>query len=201
MQHTRQQIIDYLQSNRNATSTELSRVLSVTPADVRYHLKKLEDARLVEEVGFESLRGRGRPIKIYSLRENALKHNLSGLTSALLQALPPDINESKAAINRVAKNLLGDYKTASSRHSQLKQTVEKLNELKYQATWEASPNGPRIIFRNCPYAMILAKHPEICQIDSALLTTMLDRPIIQIAKLERSPDGSPHCAFIHQNKE
>lgn len=201
MQHTRQQILDYLQSNRMATTTELSRVLLVTPANIRHHLRLLKDARMVEVVGLEPVRGRGRPNKIYGLTDNALMHNLGGLTSALLRALPVCENDSNAAIAQVARNLLGDYQVSPNRHSQLKQAVEKLNQLKYQATWEASPSGPRIIFRNCPYAMILSEHPEICYIDAALLTHMLNRPIVQIAKLERSPDGSPHCAFINQNDE
>ena len=83
----------------------------------------------------------------------------------------------------------------------MKNVVEKLNLLKYEASWEASPSGPKIIFRNCPYAMIISEHPEICYIDAAMLTYALNQPVLQSAKLERSPDGSSHCAFIPQISE
>ena len=90
MQLTRQQIVDYLQTNRTATPIELSRALQVTAANIRHHLKQLTQNGLVEIVGTQPVRGRGRPMKLYSLTENALQHNLEGLASALLNTLPDD---------------------------------------------------------------------------------------------------------------
>jgi len=76
------------------------------------------------------------------------------------------------------------------------EAIEKLNRQQYQASWEASPTGPRLILRNCPYAVILEKHPELCCMDEALISKLLDQPVQQTAKLERQPDGAPHCAFV-----
>jgi predicted ArsR family transcriptional regulator len=196
MQLTRQQIVDYLQSNRTATPIELSRALQVTAANIRHHLKQLKQNGLVEVVGTRPVRGRGRPMKLYSLTENALRNNLDGLASALLNTLPNDTDRQGGKLAEVAANLLGDYQTTASMHARLNQAVERLNELEYQSTWEASPNGPRIILRNCPYALILDEHPELCQIDAALISQLLGQPVEQTAKLERTPDGTPHCAFV-----
>jgi predicted ArsR family transcriptional regulator len=198
MQHTRQQIISYLHSHRAATAADLGRALLVTPANIRHHLKLLKRDGLVEEIGREPARSRGRPTKIYGLTNKGLMNNLDRLTDALLVTLSSCELPMEVIVDQVARNLIGDNQSAVSRHIQLKNMVEKLNQLKYQAAWEASPDGPKIIFRNCPYAMIIAKHPEICIIDSAMLTYALNQPYIQSAKLERSPDGSPHCAFIPQ---
>ena len=196
MQLTRQQIIEYLPTNRVATSIEMSRALQVTAANIRHHLQILKSAGLVEEVGSETGRSRGRPTLLYSLTENALKHNLDGLSSALLKALlanSPNISES---LNRIAVELSGDFQLAANMHPRLNQAVERLNELQYQAAWEASPNGPRLIFRNCPYALILNEHPELCHLDAELLAVLLERPYRQTVKLERLPEGAPHCSFI-----
>ena len=201
MQHTRQQIIRYLHTNRAATSADLGRALLVTPANIRHHLKLLKRDGLVDEIGCEPARGRGRPTKIYGLTNKALMHNLDGLTDALLVTFSSFELSTKVIVNQVARNLFGENQATSNPHTQLKNIIDKLNQLKYQAAWEASLDGPKIIFRNCPYAMIITDHPEICTIDAAMLTYALDTPVIQSAKLERSPDGSPHCAFVPKNNE
>jgi predicted ArsR family transcriptional regulator len=200
MQLTRQQIVDYLQANHKATSIELARALLVTAANVRHHLRILTEAGLVEVVGQEHMRRRGRPTKLYRLTENALKHNLEGLASALLKALLKNNIEANVALAQTATHLLGDYDLAATNaHARLNQMVEKLNQLNYQSTWEASSSGPRIVLRNCPYAMILSEHSELCRLDAVLLARMLNQPVEQTSKLERNPNGSPHCIFITRN--
>ncbi len=201
MQLTRQQIIDYLQINRIATSVELSGALQVTSANIRHHLKLLEAANLVEVVGTQPVRGRGRPMKVFSLTENSLHHNLKGLSKALLKTLFDNSIAPSERIAKVAENLIGEFEGAPNIHSRLNQAVEHLNNLQYQASWEASPRGPRMIFRNCPYTGIIAEHPELCKMDEALLTFLLDQSIDQTAKLERNPDGTPHCAFVTQHSD
>lgn len=196
MQLTRQQIIEYLQTNRMATSIEMSRALLVTPANIRHHLKVLESTGLVKVIGSRAGHGRGRPKLLYSLTENALMQNLDGLASALLKTLLTEMPDQGNKLNQIAARLLGDYLPAGNMHTRLSQSIEHLNQLLYQATWEASPNGPRLIFRNCPYATILNEHPILCRLDEELLSLLLDYPVRQIAKLERTPDGAPHCAFI-----
>jgi predicted ArsR family transcriptional regulator len=197
MQLTRQQIIDYLQANRMATAIEMSQALQVTAANIRHHLKLLTISELVEVVGSQPRHGRGRPMQLYSLTENALKHNLDGLASALLCTLLTGSNESEK-LNQIATYLLEDYQAASNIHARLNQAIKHLNELHYQASWEASPNGPRLILRNCPYASILLQHPELCRMDTELLAQMLGQTMQQTAKLARFPDGAPHCAFVRR---
>jgi len=196
MQLTRQQIIEYLQTNRVATSLEMSRTLQVTTANIRHHLKILNSTGLVEVVGKQPGRSRGRPMQLYSLTENALKDNLAGLATALLQVMFTNTSNEKEPLNRVARQLVGDYQPAPNIHFRLSQAIEELNHLQYQASWEASPNGPRLIFHNCPYATILDEHPKLCRMDEELLSVLLDYPVRQTAKLERTPKGAPHCAFI-----
>lgn len=196
MQLTRQQILDYLNENRMATPIDLSRALQVTAANIRHHLHILETSGFVEVVGQQPGRGRGRPMQIYSLTENARRHNLEGLSSALLQTLLVKGSDNADPLAQVAAALRGTFEPAGNIHARLNQSIEKLNQLQYQASWEASPGGPRIILRNCPYALILHEYPQLCQMDASLISGMLQQPFEQTVKLERHPDGAPHCAFI-----
>ena len=196
MQLTRQQILDYLQSNRAATPVEMSRALQVTAANIRHHLRILRAAGLVEVVGTRPVRGRGRPRKLYSLTAQALQDNLAALSGALLAVLLEDAPDTEAALRRVAAAMLGDCHPPASAHARLNRAVERLNDFQYHAAWEASPAGPRVILRNCPYAPILKSHPELCRLDAALLAMLLVSPVEQTARLARSPEGAPHCAFV-----
>ena len=78
----------------------------------------------------------------------------------------------------------------------LASAIERLNEMHYQARWEAGPEGPRIILGHCPYATIIDKHPELCQMDLALLSKLLGGELQQTAKLESGAGGLPFCAFM-----
>ena len=196
MQITRRQIIDYLQTNRIATSIELSRALLVTAANIRHHIQLLEKTGLVEIMGQEPVRGRGRPMKVYGLTENALRNNYEGLAGALLKTLLANRADDRTILSQIATHLLGDCQAATNIHLRLNQSVDILNKLEYNAAWEASASGPRIIFRNCPYAVILSEHPELCRLDVELLSQIFNQPVKQTAKLERSPDGSPYCVFV-----
>jgi predicted ArsR family transcriptional regulator len=70
-----------------------------------------------------------------------------------------------------------------------------LNELEYQARWEAHARSPRIILGNCPYKGIIEEHPELCQMDVYLLENLTGEKAAQLSKLEKTPQGLPVCAF------
>jgi len=76
----------------------------------------------------------------------------------------------------------------------LARLVEKLNEMHYQARWEAGAEGPRVIFGRCPYAKVIEGHPEICKMDASLLEKALGRPVLGSAKSEVGGRGL--CPFI-----
>jgi predicted ArsR family transcriptional regulator len=72
--------------------------------------------------------------------------------------------------------------------------VEKLNQMNYHARWEAGAEGPRILFGHCPYAAIIARHPELCKMDASLLEELMGRSATQTSKIGR--DGSLLCVFV-----
>ncbi len=72
--------------------------------------------------------------------------------------------------------------------------VEGLNKMKYRSRWEAGPEGPRILFGHCPYAAIIERHPELCQMDAHLLSGCLGGSAQQMAKIGR--EGATQCIFL-----
>ena len=201
MQHTRRQIIEYLQKYRLGTSIQMGHALQVTSANIRHHINILLDQGLIEIVAQEPGRGRGRPTMIYGLTSAALDNNLEGLIGALLSTLLAEDapEDHEAEIERLADSLHGEKDIPKSgMREQLEYSISKLNDLHYKSRWEASSEGPRLILDQCPYNSIIDDHPILCQMDAALISKLMGQLVTQIAKLERGPKGVPHCIFILQ---
>ena len=158
-------------------------------ANVRHHLRVLASDGRLEIISLRGGEGRGRPEKIYSIPRTALGDNLSGLSDALLAEAGSGVR-----VDVLARRLAGESSLQSEPVAKrLSLLVEKLNQMKYHARWEAGPEGPRVIFGHCPYAAIIEKHPELCRMDEALLKELMGQSAEQLAKIGR--DGSLACLF------
>jgi len=195
---TRLRIVDYLRKQQSASVHELSLALGMTGANVRHHLALLESNDLIELIS-QRREGRGRPVNVYGLSRRVLGDGLDGLGRAMLevfvQAVPEAVQE--AGLRTVALYLGGENKSlpGSPLPRRLSQAIDRLNELHYQARWEAGPDGAHIILGHCPYAAIIAGHPELCRMDAYLLELCSGSPVEQLAKLQPSAKGYPFCAF------
>jgi predicted ArsR family transcriptional regulator len=201
MKSTRQRLLDLLEKQQTATASELSRALQVTEADVRHHLAALRRAGTVaslEEDGQAGRpAGRGRPARRYRLAERALEDNYEALAGALLdEVLAREAAEARTTfLKRIAARLAGGAQPEGSLAKRLVQAAQRLNELHYQARWEARPGAPQVTLGRCPYAALLPEHPELCQMDAALLEALLGAPVIQTEKLARDARGATYCRF------
>lgn len=185
----RQKVLAYLNKTRMASPREIARALKMSVATVRHHLRVLTADGRLEMMSVRPLQGKGRPEKVYSLPQAALGDNLSALSEALFVEAG-----SSVKVEALAKRLAGDADFKSQIMSKrLNLTVEKLNQMKYHARWEAGSSGPRIIFTHCPYAAIIGKHPQLCRMDESLLKELMGQSAEQIAKLGR--EGSSVCVF------
>ena len=200
MKTSRQRLLDYIQAHRAVTILEISRALRMTPANARHHLSILGEQGLVQIAGHRPGSGKGRPAAVYRLSQPAQGAGLHALSSALLVMMTSDLPEN--ALPRLAQRLAGegeghDGPGSGSRLSQrLVRAVQRLNELGYQARWEAHATAPRLILGCCPYAAILPEHPELCQVDAALLETLAGASAGQTARLAPDRQGLPHCIFV-----
>ena len=181
----------------------------MTGANARYHLGVLHSEGLVEVVGTRPAVGKGRPAQVYSLSDQARGNNLAVLAAALLDelVLPLPETDQEPALRKLAMRLSKQVEGntdankpglrmvgAHLTHS-LKQAVQRLNELGYEARWEARVGAPRVILGRCPYASILNQHPELCRLDAALLETMLGVSVELIARQVVDERGLRSCSF------
>lgn len=199
MQNTRQQIIDYLISQRTATVAALSQALDMTRPNIRHHLALLEEQGLVKIAGQNADGGRGRPTLIYMLATSSNQDGLMQLIGALLDEINGEKNEKSRAekLKRLAQQLHGqDISGNSPITIRLNKSVQRLNELHYQAHWEAHADGPQIILGQCPYAAIIQQHPELCEMDTFLVEISTGRPARQVEKIAPHPAGPHSCRFL-----
>jgi predicted ArsR family transcriptional regulator len=179
-----------MSKSRTASTRELSRALQMSSAAIRHHLRVLAADGRLEIVAARGRDARGRPEKVYSLPRAALGDNLAALSDALLAEAGPGVR-----LDALAERLAGESSPGNQvLAKRLNLTVEKLNTMNYHPHWEAGPQGPRILFGNCPYAAILEKHPELCHMDQAMLSKLTGEPAKQVFRLGQ--EGSSVCVFV-----
>jgi len=200
MTSSRKQILDYLQSKDLASASELSHALKMTTANVRHHLRVLAEEGAIEVISQRPAQGRGRPALLYNLTQQAHRHNLDGLASAMLETLvTSQSSEGRSeALQQIARALAsaGNQKTPVHLTQRLFRAIQRLNEMGYQAHWEAHREAPRLVLGHCPYASILPEHPELCLMDASLLENLLGVPAQQAKKLAQDSQGASYCLFL-----
>jgi len=190
MTTVRQKVLAYLNKNRTASAREIARALQISAATVRHHLRVLAADGRLEMASVRGRDGRGRPEKVFSLPRSALGDNLAALSDILLTDAKPGLKVDVLAKRLASQSDLPIQPLVK----RLNLTIEKLNQMNYHARWEAGSEGPRIIFSHCPYAAIIAKHPELCQMDEALIKERIGQTAAQIFKIGK--EGSSVCVFV-----
>jgi predicted ArsR family transcriptional regulator len=178
-QHTAQQILQYLSEKPDSTVRQISHALRVTPADIRYHLSSLLNQNLVTLSSKTKKGQRGRPARTYVISPNIRPNNILSLAGAALSILLNDpLGSQESSLQRLA-SLLSPPQPTKPRllTPKIIQLVSRLNLSGYSARWEARPNGPCIIFTNCPYRQLLSQFPQLCEMDRLILQNHLETKI------------------------
>ncbi len=192
MPNTREQILEHLRLHPDATAREIAAALQVTPANIRYHLRLLQEAGLVEPTLPEVPGGRGRPAYRYHLTSAAQRAHLEPLVRALLAVMRQE-GGLEGRFSPLAAALLGeeDLPFKGNLRQRIQRLVQLLNQLGYEASWEAHHRGPLLLLRRCPFATLREAYPELCRLDHFLLEQALGRPVEQIQAAPQASPGSP----------
>jgi predicted ArsR family transcriptional regulator len=206
MKTSRQRVLEYVQAHYPLTAADLSQALRMTEANARHHLAILQERSLVQPAGQRLPEGKGRPSRLFMPSEVILGDNLDQLAVALLEMVmnqgdPPNLDDAlRALAARIARPGQGsmtiEEKSSRSLTRRLTQAVQQLNQLHYQARWEAWRGAPRLILGHCPYAAIVQQRPELCRMDSYLLEALSQAPARQTSKLSPDSKGALHCIFL-----
>ena len=188
----RQRVLNYLTKNRTASAREVSRALKMSVATVRHHLRVLVADRRLEVESVQGREGRGRPEKVYILPQAALGDNLSALSEALLTEAGAGLKMEALVKHLAGESDLGNQPVAK----RLNLLIEKLNQMHYHAHWEAGAEGPRVLFGHCPYAAVVGGHPELCEMDTNLLSLLASRLVLRESKPETQRSGCPFVFLV-----
>jgi len=202
MKTSRQRLLEYIMAHYPVTAADLSQALQMTEANARHHLSILQERGLVQPAGLRQPPGKGRPSQLYQPSEGRLGHNLDQLAAVLLDLLKLRSSpaELEAALSHLAERIAHSTAPAQVQGSEnltqrLYRAVQRLNELHYQARWEAWRGAPRLILGHCPYAAIIQQHPELCRLDAYLLGGLAGAQVEQTSKLAPDTQGALHCIF------
>jgi predicted ArsR family transcriptional regulator len=199
MENSRQKILSYIIEQRRVTVEELSKVMRVTPANIRHHLSILIQQGSVKVIGQKPAGAKGRPAQIYAASQQTEQHNFDQLCAALLDTLAHivDPGDQDRWLQILADFLSPESIPESTNPTRrLYAAIKALNSMNYQAHWEAHVVNPRIMLDHCPYRAIIDFHPELCRMDALFLGNLLTKPVRQIEKLAVDDRGIPQCIFL-----
>jgi len=205
MKTSRQKVLDYFHTHSVASAADISQALKMTPANARYHIQILLSQGLLETAGERQQSGKGRPMQLFRLSQQAFGDNLDLLLHAALIILQEQNGEAgyMVSIEEIAAKLANMGNVTGSKTTtqptalsqKLVNAIEILNRFNYQARWEAHRDGPRILLGRCPYQKILHQHPELCQMDHSLLENITSSSVKQTARLAKDTSGAIYCLF------
>ncbi len=146
------------------TVIELSRLLNLTKADVRYQLNSLLDEGFIQKTPPVADHPEpGRPAASFSLSSKNLPpivaRFMDGIGSLLVR---PDIDSStrELILDSFIDSITASFHPHGSGSARMNEIVSYLTSLGFSAKWEAGSAGPKIILYNNPAAFYL-DHPLV----------------------------------------
>jgi predicted ArsR family transcriptional regulator len=199
MQPTRQLILNHLKEHGQATVEDLAEVLHLTSVTVRHHLDILRGEGIVAEPAVRRSTSPGRPQYVFTLTEKSSAHfpkNYNALAANVLAELKAT---APRTVNVIFEGIANRFAADAPRPAatdplpkRLDQAIAFLNTQGYVAHWESADEGYVVYTHNCPYAGLPDNHPELCGMDSTLISRLLGAPVECAGRLT---EGAHHCAY------
>jgi len=177
----RQEILNQLKTQGQATVGELAAHLEMAPVSVRHHLDLLIGDNLVCTPRVRRRSGAGRPQQVYTLTpeaESYFPNNYRQLADGCLRALKKILSPTVMA--EVMEQLAGETVAQAPEElaglageQRLHAIVDFLNQQGYMAEWCQNADDVLTLHTcNCPYSELVATHPELCHMDQILITEL-----------------------------
>lgn len=161
---TRKKILELLTNHPSMTVLELSQLLKLTKADIRYQLNGMQEEGLVKKNDtLEKHEAAGRPAASFSLSSA----NLPPIVARFLEGIGDlldhpnlDTRMREMILDSFIDSISAGFHPRGSGTSRMNEVVSYLTRLGFSAKWEAGSSGPKIILFNNPAAFYL-NHPLI----------------------------------------
>lgn len=183
MKSTREKILRTLLAYPGSSIKALADEVGINGISIRHHLAVLEADNLVSSE--EERHGVGRPRLIYSLTEKGVEQfptSYLRLTHRLLSFLRSTLTKDQFAqlFAKIGEEIVDGYdfepknESAGERFNKLEQILTNEG---FIVEWEKTESSFRLIMLSCPYYQIGADHPEVCNLDHAVISAFFDKPV------------------------
>ena len=181
------------------SAAQISSRMNLTPADIRYHLSRLVQLKLIHRLPADHTQLPGRPATRYVTISGNATLAENPLFLALMKMLPEML--TGAASNQFSSTISSVFNLASlkglGRVQRILAVVELFSRMGYEANWEARPNTPLFILNHCPYLSLLGSYPACCEFDRTVLALALPGPV-KLIRTRLSRIDLP-CQFSFQS--
>lgn len=198
MQETRTQILEILQEDGGATTRQLALRLDVSVGTLRHHLSILERDGLLNR---EKVRQQiGRPQLRYRLSREGRERfpkRYDSLSSSLISQIKDDLGTKglMKMLNRMVESILNKHDLSQTGTSPTEKADFLMHVLRgegFIANWEELDGELKITQHTCPYPAVVKDHPELCHIDTQLITKIMDQPMKRTSCMA---GGDHACCF------
>lgn len=206
---TKQELLEYLLKQGQATAQQLSEALSISRQATQRHLKDLQDEKLVEYQSAPA--GIGRPSYVYQLScqgRARFSHSYDEFAVSVLDTLAETGGEEqvRALLRQQWKRKATEYRQKLGKGS-LSKRVAKLVELRQQEGYMAqcqpvenndSQNKFVLSEHNCAIAKVVKFFPVVCCHELELFAAVL--PDCWVERTQWINNGEPCCGYLIQAK-
>lgn len=197
---TRWSVVKALRACGSATVAELAEVVGVKPVTIRHHLTSLQAEGLVDMT--EKRHGVGRPTHHYRLTHkadqffpNSFHLLFDRLLGEIKETFPPET--VNMLIDSLADSMASDVRremTGMSPEARRARLVEWLEEHGLMVRWRQSDDGLlQLVKYHCPYYAVGDDHPELCRIDEAMVSAVIE---VEVKRSGCLLSGDPACALV-----
>lgn len=199
MQATRQEILNYLRRNGEATVRELGELLGLTSTGIRQHLTVLERDGLIV---VRETRGRvGRPALVYSLTPEGsalFPSRYDELSNYLLEEIRAIAGSQglQTVLMRVAARTADDYEPrlrGKELGARVAEAASILNERGCLADVDVSPAGEYLLNQyTCPFPNVARVHSGVCALEVEMVRRLSGGDARLVRSLLR---GDKSCTY------
>lgn len=201
MQSTRQEILEILKEEGQATVEDLAERLELTPMTIRHHLNVLQAQNLVITSKVRRLQRVGRPRLVYTLTDAAdelFPQNYGNLARLIVGEVKETVGveETEAILRRVAERLAEEAPPATADQpfgERVAQVADFMEEQGFLTRWEKTDEGYVMTNVNCPYRRVTREHGEVCLMDTELLNRLLG---VEPKRLSDKTEPDSPCRFL-----
>jgi DeoR family suf operon transcriptional repressor len=210
---TKQEILDYLLKNGEATAHELADILEISPQAIRRHLQDLEAEELIEHQSVSV--GMGRPQYVYHLSKQGRERFPNGygeFAVSFLDTLVEAVGERQVGevLRKQWERKAQEYRDRVGTGS-LQERVAKLAQLRREEGYMAElhllgeSNAQKealeqfiLAEHNCAISEVAESYPTVCGHELEMFSAVL--PDCTVERTHWINNGEHSCGYLIQPK-